>query len=180
MSFIFFSKLQQSLFRSFRKTKGKNEEFRNFFKAFKSLAPINNHPATLLAEGIDEQKSDGDEVMTVKSWWKEMRDKFGSDELKKVDGGYKVVLLLYILAMAEARDEKVLVFSGCLKTLNFVEEVLQSEDWLSLVPGLPVPSGTKIGGWVPGRDFLRIEYVCPRIVALLYKTFAFLTFSFPL
>uniref|UniRef100_A0A7S3L215 ATP-dependent helicase ATRX n=1 Tax=Amphora coffeiformis TaxID=265554 RepID=A0A7S3L215_9STRA len=151
------SKLQQSIYRSFRTTKGKNEDFKNFFKAFKSLAPINNHPATLLADAADDPKSDRDDVMTVKSWWNKIRKKFGAHELKKIDGGYKVVLLLYILAMAEARDEKVLVFSGCLKTLDFVEEVLQSEDWRSLVPGLPFPEGAKIGGWVSGSDFLRID-----------------------
>jgi len=124
------------------------------------LAPINNHPATLLADAIDDPKSDNDDVMTVKCWWNKIRNKYGSDELKKIDGGYKVVLLLYILVMAEAMDEKVLVFSGCLKTLDFVEEVLQSEDWQSLVRGLPVPEGAKVGGWIPGKDFLRIEYVC--------------------
>ena len=107
-----------------------------------------------------------------------MRNKFGPDELKKIDGGYKVVLLLYILAMAEARDEKVLVFSGCLKTLDFVSDVLQSDDWRSLVPGLPVPEGEKVGGWEQGIDFLRIEYVFPDLFCCAVKFLDFLHFSF--
>lgn len=123
----------------------------NFFWMFKALSPVNNHPANLLHE-FEGKENEDDDTKKVKWWWKKLREKFGDEELSDWSAGYKIVLLLHIILMAEKLNEKVLVFSGCLKTLNFVQTVLETEDWQNRVPGLPIQSGARVGGWKNGEE----------------------------
>ena len=130
------SKIQSQIQRSYKLMRNQNPEFNNFFRSFKALAPVSNHPATLLQD-VDDSTDDED-TRKVKWWWKKLREKFTVEELSDISAGYKVVLLLHILLMAEKLNEKVLIFSGCLKTLSFIEGVLQSDDWQTKIPGLPI------------------------------------------
>lgn len=50
------------------------------------------------------------------------------------------------------------VFTQCLKTMDFIETVLQSPDWGDIVPAISTLSpGRKWGKWVKNRDYLRID-----------------------
>jgi len=92
-------------------------------------------------------------------WWRKTADRHGGVEiLKEVEQGYKVVLLLHILMEAQALGDKVLVFTQCLKTLDFIEYVLGLDDWTEHVPSLAssFPSG-KRGAWKKNLDYLRID-----------------------
>eukprot|EP00978_Attheya_sp_CCMP212_P038961 scaffold198267_cov39-Attheya_sp.AAC.1 len=83
-------------------------------------------------------------------WWDSVAAKWGRDRLFDVKSGRKFILLLQILALADMAGDKVLVFSQCkycvlfpslkdndgLKTLNYIEKVLNTPNWENLVPGL--------------------------------------------
>lgn len=63
-----------------------------------------------------------------------------------------------ILVLSEQIGDKVLVFSQCLKTLNFIEEVLGYDDWSQHASSLKLAfPGKKMGSWEKGRDYLRID-----------------------
>lgn len=55
--------------------------------------------------------------------------------------------------------DKVVVFSQCLKTLDFIESIIQLPDWSSKLQGLTnlTKSKRKFGGWTSGIDYLRID-----------------------
>ena len=55
--------------------------------------------------------------------------------------------------------DKVVVFSQCLKTLDYIESIIKTPDWGSMLPGLKHLSkrGESIGGWKNGSDYLRID-----------------------
>ena len=68
------------------------------------------------------------------------------------------MLLLHILLEAQAVGDKVLVFSQCLKTLDYIEYVLGLDDWVEHVSSLASSfPGGKRGGWKKDVDFLRID-----------------------
>ena len=98
--------------------------------------------------------------VNAENWWQKTVDRHGGvDRMNEVEQGYKVVLLLHILVEAQAIGDKVLVFSQCLRTLDFLEHVFGLEDWTKHVPSLSssLPAVGKRGGWVKGRDYLRID-----------------------
>jgi hypothetical protein len=55
----------------------------------------------------------------------------------------------------------VVVFSKCIKTLDYIEEVIQSQTWAGFIPHLPDGSpsigGWKIGGWKRNCEYSRID-----------------------
>lgn len=53
--------------------------------------------------------------------------------------------------------DKVVVFSQCLRTLNFIEEILQSPDWGGFNPYFKSGDGQKLGGWRKNMEYLRID-----------------------
>lgn len=57
------------------------------------------------------------------------------------------------------KGDKVVVFSQCLKTLDYIESVIKLPDWGSRIPGLKrfSKNGQTFGGWKIGRDYLRID-----------------------
>lgn len=52
---------------------------------------------------------------TPQLWWSSVANKINKDEMKKIENGNKVVLLLHILTHAYQLNEKVVLFSQCLK-----------------------------------------------------------------
>ena len=94
-----------------------------------------------------------------KEWWRKTAERNGNVErLKDVENGYKVVLFLHILVQAQDLGDKVLVFSQCLKTLDFIEEVLNLDDWGKHVPSLATSfPDAKFRAWRKNVDYLRID-----------------------
>lgn len=79
-----------------------------------------------------------DENADDHKWWKPLCI---GNELK-LSG--KMSILASILAECEARDEKLLVFSGCLSTLNVIEHFLAKSDQFT-------------GTWIRNVDYLRLD-----------------------
>lgn len=98
-------------------------------------------------------------VDEAQEWWRKSAEGNGHVEaLKEVENGYKVVLFLHILVHAQTLGDKVLVFSQCLRTLDFIEEVLNLDDWAKHVPSLASSfPDVKLGGWQKNTDYLRID-----------------------
>lgn len=94
-----------------------------------------------------------------KEWWRKTAERNGNvEKLKDVENGYKVVLFLHILVQAQDLGDKVLVFSQCLKTLDFIEEVLNLDDWGKHVPSLVASfPDAKFRAWRKNVDYLRID-----------------------
>lgn len=59
-------------------------------------------------------------------------------------------------AHSDTIGDKVVVFSQCLKTLDFIEEILQSPDWGGFVPYLP-DGHKKFGSWKLNSEYSRID-----------------------
>jgi len=68
----------------------------------------------------------------------------------------KLIVLANILALAFQREEKTLVYSKCLKTLDLVEQFLGSPDWKKHYPSLN-DFQRKLGGMKKNRDYVRID-----------------------
>lgn len=85
-----------------------------------------------------------------KRWWADIYAK--DQNMADVKNGNKMILLLKVLTLAASMGEKVLVFSQCLKTLDYIENLLQQPDWVQNM------SGKKYrGGWSKDIDYLRID-----------------------
>ena len=74
--------------------------------------------------------------------------------MKKWPNGGKIILLLKILAHADTIVDKVVVFTQCLNTLDFIESVLNTPQWEQSIPNLPM----KDGSWGPWSK--NSEYLC--------------------
>jgi hypothetical protein len=67
-------------------------------------------------EASEPEKEVGSESEPIKElWWSSVAKKMGKEEMKKVENGNKVVLLLHILTHAQQLNEKVVLFAQCLK-----------------------------------------------------------------
>ena len=132
-------------------------------------------------ELLDSDVDDDGDVDDEGAWWAKVAQKHGLERLKAVVNGNKVVVLLHILVHASILDEKVVLFSQCLKvrvpwclyrcrpsftdlnlvtlkTLDFLEEVLSLADWMRHVPSLSSSfPGHACGGWKLGREYLRMD-----------------------
>lgn len=106
-------------------------------------------------ENVDEMIDD--EWINSEHWSAAFVNKMGSD-LKDITNGNKCVLLLHILMHAQQLGEKTLVFSQCLKTLDYLSDILAEKEWTKRVPSLQksFPDG-RMGGWRQGVDFVRID-----------------------
>lgn len=77
---------------------------------------------------------------------------------KRVLHGKKIYLLLQILAQAQRLGDKVIVFSCCLRTLDFIEILLQSHDWGKYIfNAQELEPGINAGGWKKNLDYFRID-----------------------
>ena len=96
-----------------------------------------------------------EETITGK-WWEKVFDK--THDVLSVKNGGKLVLLLEILAQADTIGEKVVVFSQCLKTLDYIEKVLNTPHWEAMVPSLCLLcQGRQWGPWRKNFEYLRID-----------------------
>jgi len=113
----------------------------------------------LFSQDGGEGESSGEQSDESSSeWWKKALTSAETKMLKSVQNGFKIELLLHILAYAVKLGDKVLVFSLSLKTLDFIEEVLSLDDWSSHIPSIASSfPNDKIGKWKKGRDFLRLD-----------------------
>lgn len=103
------------------------------------------------AESAMHSSDDESEVAeTAESeWWKPIYSG------NKLELSGKMLILLSIFAECEAHDEKLLVFSGCLSTLNVIEHFLAKT---SKKTGNPNASSTKFKGtWTRNVDYLRLD-----------------------
>jgi transcriptional regulator ATRX len=137
-----------------------------------ALRPINNHPGCIIVkanEDLDrensakkksansEDKEEKDDDPDNRQFHDSIRENRGDEVLLNVDSGAKFVLLLHLLALAAQQNEKVLIFSNCLRTLSFIETVLGYPDWKEHVPSLASTFPDALGGWEKGKDFYRID-----------------------
>ena len=149
---------------------------KKFLEWYSLLRPVFNHPGTLLpnsscvsntviahtangddSSAIEIQEDDySDTSRSNDGWWKNVLAKFSNP--KCIEYGAKMVILLQILAHSELLGEKVVVFSQCLKTLDYIEEILNHPNWAESVVAIKDIQGNKVmGNWVRNRDYLRID-----------------------
>lgn len=89
-------------------------------------------------------------------WWGKVYEKYPN--MGDFKNGGKVLILIQILAHADVIGDKVVVFSQCLRTLDFIEHVLQTPNWDNRVPSISELSPGKVwGGWRKNIDYLRID-----------------------
>ena len=156
------SRRQSDLYRDFKRWQRRNS--RNFFSAFSAQKPIHNHPGGLLfgkdRDGQDKEqgKIAEEESESLRSWWNSIVEKYDGEKLSQVEHGFKIVLVLHILVLSARKNEKVVIFSQCLKTLDFLEDVL-GRDWLECCPSLGSLLGdnSTFKGWTRGKELLRID-----------------------
>lgn len=123
-----------------------------------ALKRICNHPKTigdLIDRRKSKQKSDTEigqkfvEKNNNTEWWKPI---CSGDKLEMSN---KMLILSTILSECEARDEKLIVFSGCLSTLNVIEHFLAR---ISEKTRSACPSSTEYKGrWVRDIDYSRLD-----------------------
>ncbi len=95
-------------------------------------------------------------IPSEKEWWSKVLSKHPN--MSDVENGGKVILLLQILIHADTIGDKVLVFSQCLKTLDFIEQVLQTSDWSLHLPCIAdLNPGKRYGNWRKNIEYLRID-----------------------
>lgn len=135
---------------------------------YQDTRPIHNHPACLkMSNGKSPRSSptdelDDDDVVVASldddKWWMNVLKQSEIDSLDAVENSSKMVALLHILAYSDKIGDKVLVFSQSLKTLDYVEHVLQLDNWKEHVTSLAAHfPEQKLGGWKAGTDFVRID-----------------------
>jgi len=93
-------------------------------------------------------------------WWKSFAERAEKSDMdiKAIEHGGKIVLLLQIIAHCDAIGDKVVVFSQSLSTLSFIEEVLNSSDWCGFKLFLPQNTRKQnLGGWRRNKEYLRID-----------------------
>lgn len=123
-----------------------------------ALKRICNHPKTI-ADFIDRRKSkqktdtEIDQKFVKKhnntEWWEQI---CSADKLEMSN---KMLILSTILSECEARDEKLIVFSGCLSTLNVIEHFLAQ---ISQKTRSACNSSTEYKGiWVRDVDYSRLD-----------------------
>lgn len=115
---------------------------RNPISDLPSLRKVCNHPRVL----ADSEKRFN--CIDPNAWWQPC-------SVDKLEMSGKILILLSILAECEVRGEKLLVFSGCLSTLNVIELFLKTitEKMRSLNP----PSSELKGIWARDVDYFRLD-----------------------
>jgi SNF2 family DNA or RNA helicase len=93
----------------------------------------------------------------VDDWLKDLRTEEYA-QLEKAKNSPKLIVLSHILARAFQDQEKVLVYSKCLKTLDLIEHFLVSSDWKKHVGSLKdYFKDMKLGGLKKNKDYVRID-----------------------
>jgi SNF2 family DNA or RNA helicase len=119
------------------------------------VEPVNeNGKPTAETKRASKAKAKRGKKSTDFSWMESTVAKVGGSRMESVACGNKMFLLLQILANAQAVGDKVVVFSQCLKTLDFIEQILK-KDWASFCEGYE--KDRDLGNWKKGVDYLRID-----------------------
>jgi SNF2 family DNA or RNA helicase len=154
---------QTRLCNIYKRLQESDPKLKNFFRMWKDTKRVHNHPGVLAmpttsagsrsaSPGADDDDDDDDTERSGSLWWEPyVKDR---EKLNDVENGYKMVVLLHILCHASALGDKVLVFSSCLRTLDFIESVVNRPRWSSFVATLPDDA---IGGFVKNEDYVRID-----------------------
>ncbi|XP_077401989.1 transcriptional regulator ATRX-like [Vanacampus margaritifer] len=88
-----------------------------------------------------------DAASKVPCWFKSMLSQHDADILEHSG---KLMLLLEILRMAEALNDKVLVFSQSLVSLNLIESFLEASQWRTA-------DSTEVVKWIKNMDYYRLD-----------------------
>jgi len=144
------SRIQSRLYQAFQRKQKHASELENFFRIFSELKPIHNHPYCLLKRKTGEDQNAED------SWWRAVIARDGTN-LDEIECGFKIVLLLHIMAYSIKLGEKVLVFSQCLKTLDYIENVVSFPNWKEQVPSLSTFEEIQLGGWIRNKHYMRLD-----------------------
>ena len=104
-------------------------------------------------DGYDDVEPASDTSGLQEKWWEEVWPTSSMSRSEVLSAGLsaKITLTLHILREAIVHDEKVLVFSNSLETLEIIEQVLKLQ---------PSPRATddRDGvGWQKGLDYLRLD-----------------------
>lgn len=93
------------------------------------------------------------------NWWARVHEKNPDLDGKwGWESGYKIVLLLQILCYADMIGDKVVVFTQCLKTLDYIETILSTLSWEKKLPILSsISPGKTWGPWRKNIEYLRID-----------------------
>lgn len=154
------SKMQTNLCKTLKRHE-KKHNITNYLTRYSLARPIHNHPACLLSQSSDPEVDVAlkDDLDDKTPWWSKFAEKHGNDKLKAINSGGKVVLLMHILTHAFQLKDRVVVFSQCLKTLDFLEEVLNLDCWSDHLPSLAeaFPNLKSLGKWQKGQEYLRID-----------------------
>jgi transcriptional regulator ATRX len=151
------------------KSKKHSTETRRIVKTENISSDQSNHDVIYLLDSDEEEDDDvfasklkalvpaqSDITPSEKEWWRKVLSKHPN--MSDVENGGKIVLLLQILVHADIIGDKVLVFSQCLKTLDFIEQVLQMNDWALHLPSIANLNPEKrYGNWRKNIDYLRID-----------------------
>jgi hypothetical protein len=133
-----------------------------------------------------QSKGPTKKISEDEEWWRSFAERAEKSDLniRDIDYGGKIVLLLQIIgerthlstspfiwiriltlyysnysAHCDAIGDKVVVFSQSLPTLSYIEEVLNSPDWMGFKLFLPENTAKQIGGWKRNEEYLRIDGV---------------------
>jgi SNF2 family DNA or RNA helicase len=150
---------QSRLCNIYKRLQESDPKLKNFFRMWKDTKRVHNHPGVLAmpttsagSRSTSPCPDDDDADRFDSLWWEPyVKDR---ERLNDVENGYKMVVLLHILCHASALGDKVLVFSSCLRTLDFIESVVNRPNWSSFVDTL---QDDEIGGFVKNEDYVRID-----------------------
>lgn len=159
--FVRQSKLQARLYAGFKKHLKRLE--RQGFKMgmiqhYHEMRPINNHPACALPDHragfhpTDSQLEMGDKPTVLPDWKKPLLNCQNPDGFEH---GFKIYLMLQIIFHATEVRDKVVVFSQCLRTLDFIEKVLMSDWGKHIVSNERRASNYRY--WKKNVDYFRID-----------------------
>jgi hypothetical protein len=131
-------------------------------RQYAAISPVLNHPGCLKvvsrAKGKELSWQTPDEAGDEWFMQEHGLKKGEFEKMHEIKKSPKFIILAHILAMAVRDQEKVVVYSQGLKTLDIIEWFLRSSDWKKHVGSLRLsfPS-LKLGGWKKGEDFLRMD-----------------------
>eukprot|EP00592_Proboscia_alata_P007541 CAMPEP_0194363742 /NCGR_PEP_ID=MMETSP0174-20130528/11594_1 /TAXON_ID=216777 /ORGANISM="Proboscia alata, Strain PI-D3" /LENGTH=3050 /DNA_ID=CAMNT_0039137361 /DNA_START=650 /DNA_END=9802 /DNA_ORIENTATION=+ len=119
-----------------------------------------NPPSSKQSNTDTPTVSGQENIAQTEDWWLPIYKKHGDDMLSVHHGG-KIVVLLDILMHADKIGDKVVVFAQCLKSLDYIEHILNKPGW-DLGDSGSTPTKNKHisptkGSWRKNIDYLRID-----------------------
>ena len=95
-------------------------------------------------------------LLMENDWWEDILETV--IDLSDIQHGGKMILLLQILAYADHIGEKAVIFCHSLRTLDFIEKLLNQPQWESKISAIKqISPGKTWGGWKKNIDYVRID-----------------------